>query len=87
VKKRAAAGIGVILGAVAGGMTALTFSGSHGTATPPKPSVAACTKAYPAWFAASAAQQKTAPTPAACQGLTQDQVAAIAASYLASHPA
>lgn len=50
----------------------------------PKPSVAACTKAYPAWFLASAAEQKTAPTPAGCKGLTQSQVLKIAEKYLES---
>lgn len=48
----------------------------------PKPSVQACTNAYPAWFAASAAAQKTAPTPAACKGLSQSQVARIGENYL-----
>jgi hypothetical protein len=48
----------------------------------PKPSVAACTQAYPAWFAASAAAGKTTAVPAACEGLSQDQVASIAWAYL-----
>lgn len=52
-------------------------SGSSG------PSVAACTKAYPTWFAASAAAQKTTATPDACKGLTEAQIDKIAAAYLA----
>ncbi len=47
--------------------------------------VAACTKAYPAWFLASEAAQKTTPTPDACKGLTPGQITAIAEAYLASH--
>jgi hypothetical protein len=50
--------------------------------SPSKPSVAACTRAYPAWFAASAAAGKTTPTPAACKGLTGDQITAISIKYL-----
>jgi hypothetical protein len=49
----------------------------------PKPSVATCTQAYPAWFAASAAAGVTTATPAACKGLSQDQIAQIGIAYLA----
>jgi hypothetical protein len=57
---------------------------SGGAAGPSRPSVAACTKAYPAWFAASALHKATAPTPPACKGLTSSQVTAIAVKYLES---
>jgi hypothetical protein len=48
----------------------------------PQASVAACTKAYPAWFLASAAAGKTTPAPPECQGLTDAQVTAISVAYL-----
>jgi hypothetical protein len=58
--------------------------GACGGSSPAKASVQACTKAYPAWFAASAAAQRTTATPDQCKGLSQDQIAAIAATYLSS---
>lgn len=70
--------VAVMAAAIAG--TAGACGG--GTPAPPKPSVAACTKAYPAWFAASEAAGKTTATPAACKGLSQDQITAIGAEYL-----
>ena len=73
---------------IAGAALAVVAISGCGGSGPVKPSVAACTKAYPAWFLASAANaggsNEPAPTPAACKGLSQDQVAKIAANYLAS---
>jgi hypothetical protein len=61
-------------------VTGLAGCGSSGA---PKPSVATCTQAYPAWFLASAAAGVTTATPAACKGLSQDQITQIATTYLA----
>ena len=59
---------------------ALTLAGCGGSSGP---SVAACTKAYPAWFAASASAGKTTPVPPGCKGLSDAQITAIATAYLA----
>lgn len=61
---------------------------SSPSATPAKPSVAACTKAYPAWYLASldahqaTGQNTPTATPAACKGLSDSQIDKIATDYL-----
>lgn len=69
-----------VAGAAALGLSVAACGGSPAPAV--KPGVSSCTKAYPAWFKASAAAGKTTATPAACAGLTQDQITAISLKYL-----
>lgn len=69
----------IIVGTVAAVAVILTGCGGN---SPAKPSVAACTKAYPAWFAASAAAGKTTATPPECKGLSNDQITQISVAYL-----
>jgi hypothetical protein len=66
---------------------AASLAACGGGNAPQKPSVTACTAAYPAWFKASALAGKTTATPAACAGLSQDQVTAISVKYLTGHAA
>lgn len=72
------------LGLAALALAVASVAACGGSSAPPAPSVAACTKAYPAWFAASAAAGKTTATPPACKGLTDTQIAEIGVKYMGS---
>jgi hypothetical protein len=73
----------VACGAAAAVVIMASTGGSEsGPPVAPRATVASCARAYPAWFLASEAAGKTTATPAGCLGLSQAQVARVAAAYL-----